>query len=498
VRLGAYALATALAYALWCWWTARNQFSRRDTLQLGYRAAMFALLTAAFTAPQWIALLLYRADLSRSTITLNDAAAGSLSSGQWVGLLIGDHGGNWESLVYVGVSTFTLAVVALLKRPRQVAFWWIVIALAALYAMGDQFVLWPLLNRLIPALRWWRVPPRVWLISALILPYLAGWGADTLADGPSDRRAARLSVVALLGGGMVCGVFSTLTLSAQLDWTATVGTFALPAIALVMLLAIFGKLPTHALLIVFALVVLVDVLWIDRTLVTGRSENEWLEPHRELAEYLVEAGATRVYSPSYSLPQQAAAYWQIPQFGGVDPFQMQRYVDAAEQATGVQADGYSVTLPAYQVDEDSDDLSFDAVLARANRDAPIRPDLLAEWLVSHVVSAFEIDAAGLVFETQIGDVYVYRNTLLPEVRVTWENPNSLTVTIPPEFSGTVYAVANGRWQDAADDLPGLPGETSAGTTYTAAYNSSEVVYGFAALIGLLVLASAIWWKAAHA
>ncbi len=502
VRLGAYALATALAYALWRWWSARADFDRAAMIQLSYRAAMFALLTTAFTAPQWIALLLYRTDLSRSTITLDDAAFGSLSPGQWLGLLIGDHGGNWESLVYVGVSIFTLAVVALLKRPRQVAFWWLIVALAALYAMGNQFVLWPLLNRLVPALRWWRVPPRVWLVPALILPYLAGWGADALAAGPSDRRAARLSVVALLGGGMVCGVFSTLTLSAQLDWTATVGIFALPAVALVMLLAIFGKLPARTLLIVFALVVLIDVLWIDRTLVKGRHEDEWLAPHQELAAYLVDAGATRVYSPSYSLPQQAAAYWEIPQFGGVDPFQMQQYVSAAKHATGVQADGYSVTLPAYQWDDDTDDdLSFDEILAQANHDAPIRPDLLAQWMVSHVVSAFEIDAAGLELETQIGDVYVYRNTLMPAVTINWQNPNTLTVRVLPDFNGTngtVYAAANGRWNNTSGNLPGLPGDINAGDTYETTYSASEVVYGLGALLALLLLSSAIWWRAAHA
>jgi len=73
-------------------------------------------------------------------------------------LLIGDHGGSWETLVYVGVSTLALAVTALLMRPRTFMFWGIVLLFVVMYAMGDHFVVWTALNRLIPALRWWRVP----------------------------------------------------------------------------------------------------------------------------------------------------------------------------------------------------------------------------------------------------------------------------------------------------------------------------------------------------
>jgi hypothetical protein len=76
-----------------------------------------------------------------------------------------------------------------------------------------------------------------------------------LAGQPSERRIARLAVVALVGGGMVCGVFSTLTFSSTLKMTAILGTFALPAVALVMLLAIFGRLPGRTLMALFAVVV---------------------------------------------------------------------------------------------------------------------------------------------------------------------------------------------------------------------------------------------------
>lgn len=495
IRLGAYALAVAAVYLLWRAWETGGY---RTPGALAARAVLFALIAAGLSAIQWVPLLLYRPLLSRGDLSLQEAAFSSLAPAQWIGLAIGDHGGNWETLVYTGISALVLALAALLKRPRQFVFWWGVIGFAGLYAMGDHTPLWTALNRLIPALRWWRVPPRIWLIAALVVPHLAGWGAHLLAAEPSPRRAARQIAVGLLGGGLACGFFSTLVLSAQIDWTAAVGIFALPAVALVIVLALTGRLAPRALLIAFAVIVLADVLWIDRTLVTGRSRHEWLEPYRPLAETLIADGALRVYSPSYSLPQQAAAYWDIAQFGGVDPFQMRAYVATAMMATGVRTTGYSITLPAYEAPAGQDDLPFEEVLVRANRAAPIRPDLLGEWLVTHVISAYPLDAAGLELIAEIAGVYVYHNSYAPDVTLAWDGPNRVTAIAGPRTSGTVYAVAAGRWQQSRAE-PGLPGtwpEQSA--TLRLTYSASEVFYGLGAGALLIALASLIGWRSARA
>ena len=252
-----------------------------------------------------------------------------------------------------------------------------------------------------------------------------------------------------------------------------------------LLLAIRRALPPRAIMALFALVVAGDMLWIDRTLIDGRPRDAWLDPYQELAEFLEADGAVRVYSPSYSLPQQAAAHWSIAQFGGVDPFQLAAYVDAFEAATGVAAQGYSVTLPAYDLadgpgaNEDSD--SEAAVLARANRDAPLDAELLGGWLVTHVVAAFPIEAEGLVLAAQIGDATIYRNTFAPDVTLAWDGPNRVTVRAAAPVDGTLNAVANGRWQDSGGESPGLPGPVDApARDWTYRYDPSEVWIGLAA------------------
>ncbi len=496
VRLSAYALATAATYGLWRAWSVRAHWRR-----IGARVLAAGLIAGGLTAVQWVPLLLWRADLSRGSLSLADAAQNSLSWGQWIGLVIGDHGGGWESMVYVGVSTLVLAVAALIRRPRQFAFWIGLLVFVVCWAAGDHFVVWTALNRWIPALRWWRVPPRIWFVAALVLPYLAAWGAQMLAAHPSQVRIARLSVVGLLGGGAACGVFSLLTLSSSLKMTAILGTFALPLVALVMLLAIFGRLPAQTLLVLFAVVVAADVLWIDRTFIEGRSRRDWLDPYAELAQALVEDGAVRVYSPSYSLPQQAAAYWEIPQFDGVDPFQLASFVAAFEAASGVTTQGYSVTLPAFEMPgESGDDLSETDILTMANREAALRPDLLGQWMVTHIVSAFPIEAEGLdmlrEIEIQGEPVYLYRNRLAAAAQVIWDGPNTVTVTAPAGTTGPLFAAANARWKPAVDaSQAGIPGEVStAGGRWTFEYSRSELGWS-AAITGLLGLAgAAVWWS----
>ena len=88
---------------------------------------------------------------------------------------------------------------------------------------------------------------------------------------PPDRKIARLSTVALLGGGMVCGVFSTITLPSTLEFTALIGIFALPVTALIMLLAILRRLTARALFIAFLLIVffLVVLVWVWLWRMTG-------------------------------------------------------------------------------------------------------------------------------------------------------------------------------------------------------------------------------------
>jgi hypothetical protein len=96
------------------------------------------------------------------------------------------------------------------------------------------------------------------------------------------------------------------------------------------------------------LLCLLDWGALDRTLFAPRPAQVVLAEGDQLAKYLAsQPGHFRVYSPSYSLPQQTAAYYHVELADGVDPLQLQSYVSFMQSASGVPSNGYSVTLPPF-------------------------------------------------------------------------------------------------------------------------------------------------------
>ncbi|MFN8419121.1 MAG: hypothetical protein U0528_07750 [Anaerolineae bacterium] len=218
---------------------------------------------------------------------------------------------------------------------------WLLILFAAWYALGINGLLWRELTTLIPPLLWLRVPPRMWWIAVIALLLLAGFGLQAL-NTPRRRRFVVMLSLILIG----------------------------------------------------------ELLIADLRLVRFLPQDRWLDRYAPIAGALIADGVTKFYSPTYSLPQQAAAYWDIPDFGGIDPFQLQKYLPEFEAATGTRITQYTVTLPPYGRD-----------LATSNREAQIDAARLARWGVSHVLAAYEIANPDLQLVTEIDGVYIYRNRL---------------------------------------------------------------------------------------
>jgi hypothetical protein len=109
----------------------------------------------------------------------------------------------------------------------------------------------------------------------------------------------------------------------------------------------------------------------------------------------------RTYSPSYSLPQQTAADYQLQLADGVDPLQLASYWAYMLDATGVPSSGYSVTLPSYASGDPSAD------------NAAFTPDAIQLGLlnVCYVVSEFDLAADGLSLINQVGSTRIYENCL---------------------------------------------------------------------------------------
>jgi hypothetical protein len=229
---------------------------------------------------------------------------------------------------------------------------------------------------------------------------------------PAYRRRAGLVLTAFVGFqlALCAGVWALGgKLPLNFAWGAA---FALLA-ALWIGLYFMGRLPASFWLAGLLTICLLDWVGMDRTLFWPRPADQVLAEHRPLAQYLAAQGRDfRVYSPSYSLPLQTAATYALQLADGVDPLQLQSYVHFMEQASGVPATGYSVTLPPYANGEPASD------------NAAFRPDpRQLGWLnVRYVAAEFDLPVKGLELEQQFGSTRLYRNLLaLPRAWVQPEN-----------------------------------------------------------------------------
>jgi hypothetical protein len=163
--------------------------------------------------------------------------------------------------------------------------------------------------------------------------------------------------------------------------------------------------PRHATWLGAAAVLLVtlDLLVVDFTLIETRSPEEVFAPGDAAARWLAEQpGRFRVYSPSYSLPQQVAERYGLELADGVDPLQLQAYAEYLTRAAGLEKQqGYSVTLPPFP--EGSE-------IRTALADASPNTEMLGQLGVRYVAAAFPIAHERLDFVRRFDDVYVYRNS----------------------------------------------------------------------------------------
>lgn len=192
----------------------------------------------------------------------------------------------------------------------------------------------------------------------------------------------------------------------------------------------------------YPLLVLVtlDLLLAGRGWLSWRSD--WLtDGQRALAAVLADLNPARIYSPTYTLEQSTAAEYGLRIFGGVDPFQLQNAAEAIQLGGGMGLQGYSVVQPPLLDIADDDP-------GTANRAYTPNPALLAEWGVSHIVSAYPIDHALLEWvDEPVDNIYIYANQALTSESISFParqvdvdvlNTNHQATTAAAAVSGAAF------------------------------------------------------------
>ncbi len=161
-------------------------------------------------------------------------------------------------------------------------------------------------------------------------------------------------------------------------------------------------------------VCLVDLIGVNGLSLVFAPSSRVLSESGAVVEYLLERGDTdryRIYSPSYSLPQQVAAVNGFELADGVNPMQLAAYARFMEQASGVPSRGYSVTIPPYGTGDPAVD----------NQNSLPNPEKLGMLNVNYVVSAFPLEENQLVQVARFSVIWVYENrSVLPKAWVQME------------------------------------------------------------------------------
>ncbi|MBN2548594.1 MAG: YfhO family protein [Anaerolineales bacterium] len=400
-----YALAAPLASSE----TGRLRLIGRRLLHLAGQGGLAAGLGALLILP----LLEFVGQSTRQFMTAQDVFAYSLPPARLLGLLFPDLGGFHEFMLYPGAVALLLVCLLLvgLAARRGWRFWLVMALLTLVFSMGEYIPGLSSLARL-PGFSLLRVPARALFLSGMGFCILAAYAVDGLgSELPQQfRRRASLLLTALAAFGLILPLAIWIA-SGQLSQDFTWGGVWTLLGAVWLGIRLRGRLSGRAWLAGLAALCLLDWGGVNWSLFTSRPAADALSEGREAAALLQSAPSSgRVYSPSYSLPQQTAAHYQLELADGVNPMQLWSYRDFMQAASGVPCQGYGVTVPPFASGDPK----------TANQGYTPDAFLLGLLNVRYVAAEYDLRASGLVFWRQVGETRLYENqVVLPRA---WVQP----------------------------------------------------------------------------
>jgi hypothetical protein len=381
---------------------------RQGRIRFG-RSLVACLIGLGVAAPALIPLLQLLPRTTRWGMTAEVAQEMSLAPARLIGAALFDGGGWPEAQTYLGATVVLLLAVGATATFRRGRFWSATLVVSVLLALGTFTPLYGWVMNLLPGMNSMRVPARFYLIVALAAAMLAGHAFDNLREVSTRARSARRVRLVAVGVGALALALPVTALLLQIGQPGAIvlaqawaglagGILACAAAACVLIIAKGTQAGRVAGIALLALVAL-DLGWANVfTLRVEAAEvalsTDACEPAGERAEY----GVRRIFSPSYSVPQQVAPLCSLELADGVNPLQLTAYRDAMASATGFSTESYSVTLPPFP---DGD--------VRRDWHPTIDVDALGLLNVERVVSAYPLDGPDLELLVQQDGQWVYRN-----------------------------------------------------------------------------------------
>ena len=292
--------------------------------------AFQGLMAAMLAAPLAVPLAEFTRLSTRVEMQAQDMLAFSLPPARLLGLLFPDFHGMHEWVVYFGGPLLLLGLLAIVWRRSLPGsgFWMSVLGITLLFSLGANLPGMSLVSNL-PLLNLLRVPTRALFLSGMALAVLAAYSSNRIATlfqlDLKARRHAGFLMTALIGFALALSL-GVWAVTGKLPVNFLWGSLALLIGGVWIALKLAGRIAVGGWWVGLFLICLLDWGVINRTLVTWRPAEQVLAEGAGLVDILTDLARQkpyRVYSPSYSLPQQSAVDAGLQLADGIDPLQLQ-------------------------------------------------------------------------------------------------------------------------------------------------------------------------------
>ncbi len=347
----------------------------------------------------WLPLIQFISLSNRSGLSPNEQMIFSMSLVDFLNLSFPFFEGNAETRVYPGAVVVLLSFlgVFLHKHNQHIRKWYALALISLIFSFGENI---PGMNLIyeIPGFSLMRVPARFLFPLLFALSIISAMVFDEIYKSLKNYAFNRVFFLSPVIIFVILFSFGSFLLTKEITIN-----FVWPIIVFSsgFLLIFFLQKNSHNPLFLtnsLLIILVIDLFFVNYSSLRFVSSVEAINKDLEIMRILTNISPNfRVYTPSYSVSQEQGAYWGIHQVNGVDPLQLQKYVNYFEQVSGVSIDNYSVTLPPFENGNPELD-NFGICPSR---------EKLQELNTKFVVSAFELMDCNLGTYELISNQYVY-------------------------------------------------------------------------------------------
>jgi hypothetical protein len=243
------------------------------------------------------------------------------------------------------------------------------------------------------------VPARTFFLASFAAAALAGYGIESLLK--NSRRNIKNERVRLASIGLTLMIMLTnvgFALMGIGSWSyQLIASMFAVAVAILIELNLRGRIRATTLGSIWLIVIVLDLLWVDWTMIRMVPYRQVLEEQRVVADSLSQPyGEARIFSPSYAVPHLAAVNAKLELADGVNPLQLTHYYDYLQRATGFKVAEYGVTLPPFPSGDPKQPWEME-----------LDSDLLSRLNISHVISDYKLEDSSITYVESMGGVDIY-------------------------------------------------------------------------------------------